>query len=243
MVDGIPPQLRRRRSDLRPLHRRASAARAHRCPLRELRLRQGHAQRPAPRTAGQGEDRRDPGLRDRRPGRQLADGAAQEHRRRHADALRDAEVRDLRLCRSVQAGLAPSRVRHVGFDLAGHHEHRPRREQPQGGERIDLHRLRQGSDFEAVGEGQDGPAVQVDPAALPAGRKAERRVQLLRHGGRLHDGRHAEACGAQPDARKRAAGGDPSRRDEPVPASGRPDQDVAEGLPPHGPGQASPLPG
>ena len=52
-----------------------------------------------------------------------------------------------------------------------------------------------------LGEGPGRRALQVDPEEVRAGREAGGRLQLLRHGRRLHDGRRAEARGQEPDAR------------------------------------------
>ena len=61
------------------------------------------------------------------------------------------------------------------------------------GERLALDRVRQGPDRQGVGEGPGRQALPVDPREVRAGREAAGRLQLLRHGRRVHDGRRAQA--------------------------------------------------
>ena len=77
-------------------------------------------------------------------------------------------------------------------------------------------------------------------AKYALGREAAGRLQLLRHGRRVLDGRRAQACRQEPDAGLAAPGGDAPERGQSVPAPGDQDRHEPAGLLPdlEGPARA-----
>src|SRR5256885_8925178 len=70
------------------------------------------------------------------------------------------------LFRSVPARLAPALLRHVGVDLAGHHEDRKVRFQPEAGRRLRVDRVRQGPDGRRVGRSEEHTSELQSPCNL-----------------------------------------------------------------------------
>jgi len=112
--------------------------------------------------------------------------------------------------------------------------------QPQAGRGLDLDRLREGPDLQAVGEGQDRPALPVDPPAFPAQREIGGRVQLLRDGGRLHDVDTLKKAGRNPTRASVLNAATHLDETNPFNAAGSTDQDLAERLLPDRSSQARP---
>ena len=84
--------------------------------------------------------------------------------------------------------------------------------------------------------------LPLDHAHAQPEREADRRLQLVRHGSRVDDGRDAPEGGEEPHARGRAESrAEPRHPREPVHAPRHPAQDRADGLPPAGAGVPLPL--
>ena len=140
-------------------------------------------------------------------GRLLADRAAEGVGRRHADALRDAEVHDPGGRRHPQARLEAAALHRVGLDRADDHGDRER-ERSRADEGRALDRLREEPERPDLGQGQGARALPAGDEDVRPVREAERRLQLVRHDRRLDDGRdarrrrartrRAQACCARP---------------------------------------------
>src|ERR1051325_11732920 len=151
--------LPRRGDDLRALRREDGAEVAHRRPLPERRLRQGPPRGPAQRARQEEADRLDPELQRRRSRRPVADRQAEVGKGEHADALRDAEVRDSGLPLRVPARLAAEGLHQHRLERVEHDGLRAPGVEQEAARGDDLDRLHQGPHRSALGQGPRDEAV------------------------------------------------------------------------------------
>ena len=154
-------------------------------------------------------------------------GAPEGVGRRHAHALRDAEVLHQRDHGDAQARLEAAGLHRVRLDRADDHGDRAlQRAGADEGRALD--RVREEPERPDLGEGQGGRPLPLDHAEVQPEREADRRLQLVRHDRRVDDGRDAAQGGEEPHARRAPEGrAEPRHRREPVPAPRDPPEDLA----------------